>query len=94
MERLDSLCRLFDEQSGRHRFEDDDDLRFGRPRPEFGKYQANLANLPSTNLEMVIAGGNHGGFGNYGTQKGDGEAGISPETQQALAAQALLHFVS
>lgn len=58
------------------------------------KYQANLANLPATNLEVVIAGGNHGGFGNYGTQKGDGEAGISPETQQALAAQALLHFVS
>ena len=33
-------------------------------------------------LEKVIEGGNHAFVGNYGRQKGDGEAGITAEEQQ------------
>ena len=33
-------------------------------------------------LELVIEGGNHALIGNYGRQKGDGEAGITAEEQQ------------
>lgn len=44
--------------------------------------------------EVVIDGGNHAQFGSYGEQKGDGEAGISAEEQQAQAAQEIRRFVS
>jgi pimeloyl-ACP methyl ester carboxylesterase len=36
--------------------------------------------------EYVIEGGNHAGFGNYGAQRGDGEAALSPEEQQRQTA--------
>lgn len=42
---------------------------------------------------LVIDGGNHAGFGNYGPQKGDGEARISPEAQQAQTVSAILAFM-
>lgn len=45
-------------------------------------YEKNKKNLPSDFEEYVIEGGNHAYFGNYGTQKGDGEASISETTQQ------------
>lgn len=34
-----------------------------------------------TAAEYVLEGGNHAGFGNYGSQKGDGEAGITDREQ-------------
>ncbi|MBQ3424325.1 MAG: alpha/beta hydrolase [Clostridia bacterium] len=45
---------------------------------------------PADRLEHVIQGGNHAYFGNYGLQKGDGEATISREAQQAEAARVIL----
>lgn len=42
---------------------------------------------------VVLPGGNHAQFGNYGIQRGDGEATISREAQQQQAVQAMLDFV-
>ncbi len=42
---------------------------------------------------LVIQGGNHAQFGNYGAQKGDGTATISREAQQEQAAAAILAFL-
>lgn len=49
---------------------------------------------PADFTEYVIRGGNHAGFGNYGFQKGDGEATISAEDQQKEAVRAVMNFVS
>ena len=38
---------------------------------------------------LEIAGGNHAGFGDYGEQDGDGEATISADEQQEIAADAI-----
>ena len=43
--------------------------------------------------KVIIEGGNHAGFGNYGDQKGDGHAGITAEEQQAAAIQALFSWI-
>ena len=42
---------------------------------------------------VVIDGGNHAQFGNYGKQDGDGEAFISTDEQQAVAVQAIADFM-
>lgn len=39
-----------------------------------------------------IAGGNHGGFGNYGAQVGDGMATISPAEQQAITVAKIIEI--
>lgn len=45
-------------------------------------YEKNQKNLSeSDSYEIVISGGNHGQFGSYGFQKGDGKATISAEEQ-------------
>lgn len=46
------------------------------------KYETEKKNLPSDVTEYVIEGGNHAGYGNYGKQKGDGEAEIPKKEQQ------------
>lgn len=38
--------------------------------------------MPSAYEEFCIQGGNHAGYGDYGVQKGDGEATISAQEQQ------------
>ena len=45
---------------------------------------------PEDLTEAVIPGGNHAQFGCYGPQKGDGEAGISAEEQQAETVRLIL----
>jgi hypothetical protein len=47
-----------------------------------------------TNNVVVINGGNHAGFGNYGLQHGDLAATISVDEQQRLATQEILKFIS
>ena len=47
----------------------------------------------STVESCVIEGGNHAGFGDYGAQKGDGAATLSPEEQQAATVQAVLAWL-
>ncbi len=57
------------------------------------KYKEGLPLLPKNFTEVTIEGGNHGGFGSYGPQAGDGEASLSPEEQTRLTAQAILNFI-
>ena len=42
---------------------------------------------------VVIDGGNHSGFGDYGPQKGDGEATITKEMQQQVSVEAIIDFI-
>src|SRR5699024_11022584 len=42
--------------------------------------------------ELILKGGNHGQFGSYGKQKGDGTAQITAEEQQTLTADAIEQF--
>ena len=46
--------------------------------------------FPAAAKEVEIPGGNHAFFGNYGPQKGDGAAAITPEEQQEITAELLL----
>lgn len=45
------------------------------------KYEENRKLLPSGFTELIIDGGCHSYFGNYGHQDGDGEPSVSPEEQ-------------
>ena len=47
-----------------------------------GKIEEGREFAPQEYFEKVIEGGNHAQFGNYGAQKGDGEAVISAQEQQ------------
>ena len=51
-------------------------------------YQNDWKNLPPSARELVIDGGNHAQFGDYGAQDGDGEASIAPAEQIAETADA------
>lgn len=50
--------------------------------------------VPDGYEELVIEGGNHAGFGNYGEQRGDGEAKISAEEQQSITADKILELIN
>ena len=52
-------------------------------------YEQARSKLPDTAMELVIEGGNHAYFGNYGEQAGDGQAEITREEQQAQVIDAL-----
>ena len=53
------------------------------------RYEECRANLPETTEELVIEGANHGQFGSYGGQAGDGTATITAEEQWAETADAI-----
>ena len=57
------------------------------------KYNDSRPKLPPESEELVLAGGNHAGFGCYGSQRGDGEAGIPAAQQQADTARAILDWI-
>lgn len=44
-------------------------------------YEENRKNLPGDTVEVIIEGGNHAQFGDYGVQEGDGTATIGGEEQ-------------
>ncbi|MCR5610165.1 MAG: alpha/beta hydrolase [Lachnospiraceae bacterium] len=48
------------------------------------RYEKNKKNLPENSTEHIIEGGNHAGFANYGSQKGDGKLNITNEEMQDL----------
>ena len=54
-----------------------------------GVWQGARARLPSDTEYLLIEGGNHAGFGDYGPQPGDGEASITPAQQQAATIEAV-----
>ena len=49
--------------------------------------------LPKSSRRVVIKGGNHAGFGDYGIQAYDGERTISLEDQQSQVAKHLVAFL-
>lgn len=53
----------------------------------------NHINLPSDAVDVVIEGGNHAQYGNYGFQKGDGEATITAREQQRITAQTIVDLI-
>lgn len=57
-------------------------------------YQKYLSNHPSGYEEITIEGGNHAGFGDYGLQKGDGEAAITAPEQWRTTSEAILDFIA
>lgn len=58
------------------------------------KLDESLPNLPEAyRTTIVLAGGNHAGFGSYGPQEGDGAASISAEEQQDETAAAIAGFI-
>jgi len=56
------------------------------------KYEDNKKNMPKYYTEIVIYGGNHANFGNYGFQKGDKKSTISKDSQQKLTIDAINDF--
>ena len=57
-------------------------------------YERNKKNLPNEFEEHVIDGGCHAYFGNYGNQKGDGEASISEVSQQVQTINYLYNWMN
>ena len=53
------------------------------------QYNNSRSLFPPDSCEVVINGGNHSGFGNYGEQRGDGTALISRKKQQEQTADAI-----
>ena len=53
------------------------------------KYARCRSNLPEDTREVVLEGGSHALFGDYGPQKGDGEAAITAMEQVALTVELL-----
>ena len=53
-----------------------------------------LSKLEDTENKLEISGGNHAYFGNYGEQKGDGQASISREEQQAITVEKIMEFIN
>ena len=51
-------------------------------------------NLPDDTVTVVIEGGNHAAFGDYGAQPGDGVATIDRQTARSEIADAVAEFVS
>lgn len=56
------------------------------------KYKENKINIPN-NKEIIITGGNHAYFGNYGKQKGDIEATITRNEQQTKTIIEIIDFI-
>ncbi|MBR1567171.1 MAG: alpha/beta hydrolase [Oscillospiraceae bacterium] len=56
-------------------------------------YEKSRVFWPEDAEELVIPGGNHAQFGDYGPQRGDGEAAITQDEQQTQTAQAILYWI-
>ena len=57
-------------------------------------YNENKGNLPLNTTEVSIEGGNHSQFGDYGFQRGDGEATISQDEQMEQVRDAVRKLVN
>ncbi|MBR3159287.1 MAG: hypothetical protein IKF14_09325 [Atopobiaceae bacterium] len=55
-------------------------------------YNGAKSKLPARARECEIAGDNHAYYGNYGEQKGDGQASITREQQQEQTSEALVEL--
>lgn len=59
----------------------------------YESHRGNFPSAPGMFEEIVIEGGNHAQFGDYGPQKGDSPATISAKEQQQKTADAILAFL-
>ncbi|MFI3200969.1 MAG: alpha/beta fold hydrolase [Eubacteriales bacterium] len=60
----------------------------------YGTWNANLEEyIDYTDNIIIIEGGNHAQFGNYGKQAGDPDATITDEEQQAITVEAIVEFI-
>ncbi len=57
------------------------------------KLESCAANLPASARTATIPGGNHAQFGNYGAQKGDGQASITADDQQSQTADLICELM-
>lgn len=57
------------------------------------KYQTDKKYLPQDTQYVTTKGGNHGGFGSYGTQKGDKKATISNLKQQEIIVRTITKWL-
>ncbi len=57
------------------------------------KYEEARIYLPENAVELVIDGGCHAFFGNYGVQAGDGTPRITREEQQSMTADTILDWI-
>ncbi|SDB29508.1 Alpha/beta hydrolase family protein [Pseudobutyrivibrio sp. YE44] len=57
------------------------------------KYEENLKNLPKDYKEVVIQGGCHSYFGDYGIQDGDGNPTITCEEQTDIVVDEIVKFI-
>ena len=61
----------------------------------YGTFNTSVAEkINYTENVVLIEGGNHAQFGNYGKQKGDPDATISSEEQQRIAVEAIKDFLA
>lgn len=61
----------------------------------YGTFNSNLEEyIDYTENIVIIDGGNHAQFGNYGEQKGDPPATISAQEQQDITVKAILDFIA
>ena len=61
----------------------------------YGTFNTSVAEkINYTENIIVIEGGNHAQFGNYGKQKGDPDATITSEEQQGIAVEAIKEFLA
>ena len=58
------------------------------------EYNKNISNFPNNYEEIVIEGGNHSNFGDYGHQRRDGEASISNNEQISITKNAVTSFIN
>lgn len=56
-------------------------------------FEASRSNLPPGAKFVVIEGGNHSQFGNYGFQPGDGQAALTRQEQQQQIVEATVRFL-
>lgn len=57
-------------------------------------YAKNACNLPNGSMEIIIEGGNHAGFGAYGSQKGDGALVLHRNLNGIGLPMPFLHVIS
>lgn len=57
-------------------------------------YQEGLTYLPAQALEQEVTEGNHASFGDYGPQRGDGEAGVTHEEAVVEIVDIMLDWLS
>jgi hypothetical protein len=61
----------------------------------YGSFNTSVAEkINYTENIVVIEGGNHAQFGNYGSQRGDPDAVISDVEQQSITVEAIREFLS